>query len=440
MGQIFTPDKIVQDMLALRQNKGSVLEPACGEGAFFNKLNKATGIELDKKLIKSPHFITLADSFRAIPQSRNKLPGHYRLLKTAWQKKKALPLKANSPAGKTANLSKKNTKTSFSSCYEMSGHLNNLASKTIIQGDFFAYPTAYKFDTVIGNPPYVRYQDILPETKKLLNKEGFDRRSNLYLFFIAKSMDHLNKGGELIFITPRDFLKATSAKKLNQRLYKEGAITYYRELGDSPIFSGYAPNCAIWRWEKAGPHRPVSSGQGWFNEHKGQLWFGAKSQGCLSDFFEVKVGAVSGADHIFANKKRGRANMVCSMTAQTGKTRQMIYNQKDPSLLPYKKKLLSRKIRSFNESNWWEWGRKYCHRDQARLYVNCKTRNPKPFFKHPSKEYDGSVMALFPKKSGIDIDKALVKLNKIKWDELGFKCDGRLLFTQRSLSMAPVKL
>ena len=87
---------------------------------------------------------------------------------------------------------------------------------------------------------------------------------------------------------------------------------------------------------------------------------------------------------------------VCSHTAVTGKTRRMIYNRKDKALLPHKKALLNRKIRAFDESNWWEWGRRHCERPAPRLYVNCKTRNPKPFFTHKSLAYDGSVLALFP--------------------------------------------
>ena len=31
--------------------------------------------------------------------------------------------------------------------------------------DFFAYPESEKFATIVGNPPYVRYQDI-PETTR----------------------------------------------------------------------------------------------------------------------------------------------------------------------------------------------------------------------------------------------------------------------------------
>ena len=366
-GQVFTPEEIVLEMLSLRQNKGSVLEPSCGQGAFLKHLNPVVGIELDPNLIRD---------------------------------------------------------------------------KKVWVGDFFAYPLEKQFDTIIGNPPYVRFQDIEPRTKKLLPMEGFDRRSNLYLFFISKSMAHLKNGGELIFITPRDFLKATSAQQLNSALYRQGSITYYRELGDRPAFKGYAPNCAIWRWQKACFNRQLLNQQTWFHYNAGQIWFGRHSQNHkqLRDLFEVKVGAVSGADSIFTNEKRGNANMVCSQTAVTGKTRQMIYNIKDKALYPHKKKLLNRRIRAFDESNWWEWGRKHCEKEGPRLYVNCKTRNPKPFFTHKSCFYDGSVLALFPKAPDTDVDKWADRLNKLKWAEMGFVCGGRLLFNQQSLSNAPLDL
>lgn len=35
--------------------------------------------------------------------------------------------------------------------------------------DFFDYGEENKFETIIGNPPYVRYKDIPPDTKKKLN-------------------------------------------------------------------------------------------------------------------------------------------------------------------------------------------------------------------------------------------------------------------------------
>ncbi len=266
----------------------------------------------------------------------------------------------------------------------------------LIAGDFFAYPTAHRFASIIGNPPYVRYQDIDNATKTRLPMEWFDRRSNLYLFFIAKCMAHLGDGGELIFITPRDFLKATSARLLNKNLHSQGSFTHYYELGDSKIFDGYSPNCAIWRWQKGRRNRNMKTG-GDFCYRDGQIWFGSDSQGRLGDEFEVKVGAVSGADGIFTHQKHGNVDFVCSATRRHGNTRRMIYNQKTPYLDAYKAALLHRRIRHFDDSNWWQWGRKYHANPGPRIYVNCKTRHAKPFFTHPATAYDGSVLALFPK-------------------------------------------
>jgi adenine-specific DNA-methyltransferase len=106
--------------------------------------------------------------------------------------------------------------------------------------DFFVFPESEKFATIIGNPPYVRYQDIPAATRERLSAEHFDARSNLYLFFIEKCLRHLLPGGELIFITPRDFLKATSAVRLNRLLHAAGTITDFIELGDARIFAAYA--------------------------------------------------------------------------------------------------------------------------------------------------------------------------------------------------------
>lgn len=138
------------------------------------------------------------------------------------------------------------------------------------------------------------------------------------------------------------------------------------------------------------------------------------TQVCKSHFFDVKVGAVSGADTVFTNKYKGCTDMVCSSTVKDGKTKRVIYNRFDDSLVPYKKRLLSRGIRKFNEANWWEWGRKYHEKEGERIYVNGKTRNPNPFYISNVKGYDGSVLALFP-KNGIDMEYAVKELNKVDW-------------------------
>jgi adenine-specific DNA-methyltransferase len=358
LGQVFTPDLIVQRMLKLRRRRGSVLEPSCGDGAFLKRLGpKAVGIELDGRL-------------------------------------------------KTSNVRRQ---------------------------DFFDLPLTEQFDTVIGNPPYVRFQDIRPDTRRKLPMGLFDRRTNLYLFFIEKAVRHLRLHGELIFITPRDFLKATAARRLNAFLYEQGTITDFEDLGDARVFPGFAPNCAIWRFEK-GDFSRRTNGQQEFACANGQLMFVDRDYPLnFGDLFTVKVGAVSGADDVFASEQHGNEEFVCSTTVADGRLRRMICNVKHPSLAKHKGRLLDRRIRCFDEANWWQWGRDYFHSDAPRVYVNCKTRRLNPFFAHPAKAYDGSVLAVFPKRRNADVKKLAADLNRVDWNALGFVCGGRFLFTQRSL-------
>ncbi|MGI9306445.1 MAG: Eco57I restriction-modification methylase domain-containing protein [Gammaproteobacteria bacterium] len=358
LGQVFTPPEIVRQMLALRKNRGAVLEPAAGDGAFLRALGgAATGVEID------PHYAA----------------------------------------------------QSGARCM-----------------DFFDYPVSHKFETIIGNPPYVRYQDIPPQTRQKLNGAPFDRRTNLYLFFAEKCMRHLADGGELILITPRNFLKTTAAAQLNRMLYEGGTITDFIELGDARVFDGASPNCAIWRFEKGDFSRRTNGGALSFAHAAGQIFFRHAAGGVsLGEIFSVRVGAVSGMDSVFANA-RGNRDFVCSRTAKTGETRRMFYNINHPALLPHKQKLLARRIRKFGEGDWWQWGRAHCDSPRPRIYVNAKTRRAAPFFLHPARDYDGSVLALFPR------GKARLRplrdaLNAADWNALGFICGGRFLFGQRSL-------
>ena len=357
LGQVFTPQFIVAQMLQLRKNFGSVLEPSAGDGAFANNISDCVSIEIDGR------------------------------------------------------------------------H----CGKNSINMDFFDYSTNNKFDTIIGNPPFVRFQDILPETKDKIKSVLFDARTNLYMFFIEKCINHLTENGELIFITPRDFLKATSSINLNNFIYKNGTITDIIDLGDKKIFGKYCPNCVIWRFEKGNFSRKTNVSKE-FVYCNGQLLFTDNFYPIkFSDVFFVKVGAVSGNDKIFETEKYGNTEFVCSSTYKSGKTKKMIYNEKNEYLQKYKDTLIKRKIRNFDETNWWQWGRNHFVSEQKRIYVNGKTRNKKPFFVHNCKNYDGSLLAVFPNNPKANVNDLCEKLNSVNWFELGFVCDGRHIFSQKSL-------
>ena len=301
--------------------------------------------------------------------------------------------------------------------------------------DFFNYDVTNKFDTIIGNPPYVAFKEIIESTKMLLNLEEYDKRTNLHVFFTDKCLDHLNDGGEIIFVTPREFIKQTSVIPLIKKMSSLGSFTHFYDYGDKMLFEGFSPNCAIWRFEKGNFNNTTKLLDGSVvkqQEISGQLVFSnTVYDKNLSDIFSVKVGAVSGLDSIFVSPK-GNKDFVYSETRTTGKTRKMYHDIKNSFLESHKKTLISRKIRTFSEDNWWEWGRGFHSSDNDRIYINSKTRQDNPFFTHTCKNYDGSVLALFPKVD-IDIANAVEQLNKIDWNDLGFKAGGRYVFAQKNL-------
>lgn len=306
--------------------------------------------------------------------------------------------------------------------------------------DFFAYPVTHQFDSIVANLPYVGFGEIAPETKNMLSLELFDRRANLYLFYIEKCLRHLKMGGELILLTPRNFVKATSAAKLNELLFESGTITHFLDFGDTNIFNDESTsNSAIWRFEKGSYSRKTVTldGERSFTCSGGQLHFlsAQSSRVRLGDVFAVKVGAISGADEIFTSDVFGTSDFVCSHTAATGTTRRMIWAPEAPvtHLAQYKDQLLARRVSRFSEKNWWHWGRSDFISDKPRIYVNSKTRNKTPFFVHPCNRYDSSVFALFPTQPDADVRLLTSLLNKVNWLSLGFVREGRFLFSQKSL-------
>lgn len=307
-----------------------------------------------------------------------------------------------------------------------------ISNKNVLNIDFFDYPTIEKFMTIIGNPPYVdnKFLDIRHET-------NIKVQANLYLYFIEKCFHHLETGGELIFIVPRDFIKTTSAKSVNELLYKNGTITHFYDYGDQKLFKEACPNVCIFRYEKGNFSYLTETflGKRYILINDGIISF-SKSKDVipLGDIFDIKVGAVSGKDELFLSDKGDE--FVYSKTATTGETRKMIYDRYHKSLEPHKQALLKRGIKKFTEKNWWGWGRGVDFREGVpRIYVNCKTRNSNPFFISKCDKWDGSVLALFPKKS-MDLDVAVNKLNSIDWNDLGFVTGGRFVFAQKSLKEA----
>ena len=369
LGQVFTPPEVVEKMLSLRKNMGTILEPSCGDGAFWKHIQNdigAVGYEIDSKV---------------------------------------------APAG-------------------------------VVVDNFFNIPDN-KFDTIIGNPPYVSHKSIPLETRRILYDKypDLNRHTNLFAYFINRCIDLLNHGGELIFIVPTDFVSLTSCGIINEKMKKKGTITYFYDYGDQQVFKGFSPNCCIFRFEKGNKSNTTlvnDKEKRNFTCESGKILFSNSSfDGVMEQLFDIKVGAASGANEIFQNEQ-GNLDFVVSSTRVTGETKKFYFDVINPYIKSKKQDLLKRKVINFNESNWWKWGRVHDRRSGERIYVNCKTRVDNPFFTHSCENYDGSVLALYPKFQYKNIDSVVNALNNMNWEELQFKIGQRFIFSQKALSKCPI--
>lgn len=88
----------------------------------------------------------------------------------------------------------------------------------MVQNVDFLLAKVEKCDIVVGNPPYVRHENIPEESKKTYRSlfKTFTHRSDLYIAFYEKSLRILKKGGILSFICSNRWLKNQYGKSLRR--------------------------------------------------------------------------------------------------------------------------------------------------------------------------------------------------------------------------------
>jgi len=293
--------------------------------------------------------------------------------------------------GKTMQISPEGD---FSDYFPVSDH----------SADFFDIPTDSVYSAIIGILPSVPYKHITNKDKMI----GFDKNTNLYVFYIDKCLQHLDNNGELIVCTPSDFLK--NAPILNEKIYKLGTITDVIHIDKV--------GWMIWRFVKGDKSQKTLVDGSWKNfiSMNNQLMFLNNDYSVpFTKLFTIRVGAMSGCDEVFTSEK-GNTEFVTAQTPRTGMTKRMFFNSYDEYLLKYKKRLLARRAKKFTEENWWMWGRSHYISEEARVYVPCKTKEPYPFFHHSCLNYDGSVLAIFF-KGKTKPAKVVNLLNKMDWEE-----------------------
>lgn len=175
-GGYYTPDKISEFITdwAIRTSSDSVLEPSCGDGSFLNAITHklknigATDAQISQNVIG-----------------------------VEWDSEEA----------------KKSARY----------------GTTVVCEDFFTYYSAEidektEFDVILGNPPFIRYQNFAEEYRKiafsLMNKYGFqpNRLTNIWLPFLILSCRALKPNGRVGMVIPAELFQVDYAAEARQFL------------------------------------------------------------------------------------------------------------------------------------------------------------------------------------------------------------------------------
>lgn len=191
-GGYYTP-KLISDFLAdwaIRSTKLNILEPSCGDGMILQSC-----VEKLLKLGITPEAV--GDSIRGIEFNEKE---------------------ARKASGR---LEKFNVPS---------------ASNNICVGDFFGiakslYNEGKRFDVVIGNPPFIRYQNF-PEDQReiafgLMRKAGLhpNRLTNTWVAFLIISGLLLEENGRLAMVIPAELFQVNYAAEIRRFL-----STYFKKI------------------------------------------------------------------------------------------------------------------------------------------------------------------------------------------------------------------
>lgn len=182
-GVVFTPEWVANFIVDETLNsqkitgKEKILDAGCGEGIFTTiaaqKFAKLSGKKIEKVIEENIYFIDISKEY--VEKTKQNLQ----------------------------KLSK-----------------NKIIKYNVIIDDFCLHNFNEKFDFIIGNPPYVRIQN-LNERKEQLQKNYITASSgsiDLYFCFFEQALKVLKEEGKIAFITPNSHFYSAAGKNLRNLL------------------------------------------------------------------------------------------------------------------------------------------------------------------------------------------------------------------------------
>jgi hypothetical protein len=219
VGAVFTKPEIVALILdlagykpaAARLSRLRILEPSCGDGAFLGEvISRMLSSEREHAGAinwNDPH---IADAIRACDLN----------------------------SGFVA-LARQSARKTLEEAGCPSPRAEVIAEHWIVHADFLLTAWPEHFDLVVGNPPYVRIED-LPPTILQRYRHLFPTcadRADLYVAFFEKGLRLLAPGGCLAYICANRFAKNLYGRRLRELIARQYRVRYYLNLEHTQPFA-----------------------------------------------------------------------------------------------------------------------------------------------------------------------------------------------------------
>ena len=211
-GAVFTRSEVVCYMMREVMHAGhfgnwkglSILEPSCGDGAFVLPI-------VDALIAENPDWRD--DSLEGF-------------------------LLAFDVSEKSISCVKREVAARLDSAGCPQGVVKRLLSCWFRCEDFLLHDFQEKFDVVIGNPPYIRFDNIAPAKQRAYKARytTFSERCDIYVPFFERSLTLLSQRGVFSFICTNRFVRSSYGRLLRRMISESFHVALYLNMEHTQPF------------------------------------------------------------------------------------------------------------------------------------------------------------------------------------------------------------
>lgn len=193
--------------------------------------------------------------------------------------------------------------------------------------DFFDYSLECKFSTILTNPPYVKAERCEKRARKWYDEYderniSINKRSDLWSYFIIKSVAHLEHNGTLAAILPWSFFQADYARPIREWLLSNFEEIKVLVVSSAQFQDAEQKVVLLWLKSKGSLAKQITISyscdfekleflpldkSAWLSgsclhrvkEYDANVFFNSSNIAKISNFCDVKIGLVPGASKFF---------------------------------------------------------------------------------------------------------------------------------------------